>query len=468
MTDASQTREWAGAPAGTEAAPEAPSPVCVGEGKGLREYSLLERLARLPAEERAACLEVVPPALRYRLLTDWKFRARPSQLAPAGDWSVWLILAGRGFGKTRTGAEWVNAQALAHPGCRMSLIGATMADALGVMVEGESGIMGSALAGFRPVYRAARRQLVWPNGSKATLFSAVEADRLRGPQFHFAWCDEIAAWARPQLVWDNLRLGLRLGDRPQVVVTTTPRPTAFVRMLMNADGTHLTRGSTFDNRINLPPPFVREMAATYGGTSLGRQELDGEFLEAIEGALWSRDGLDRCRRPLGGELRRIVVGVDPPAGSGTCGIVVAGQDHEGEAWVLADASVADTGPDRWAAAVRSAVDRSSADLVIVETNNGGTMVEQVLRAGGQHLPLKSVKASVGKVARAEPVAALYARGLVHHVAPFRELEDQMCGFIQGGGYVGPGASPDRADALVWALTELMLRPETQRPGFRAL
>lgn len=433
-----------------------------------REQSLLERLARLPAAEREACLDIVPLELRYRLLTDWRFRARPSQLAPDGDWSVWLILAGRGFGKTRTGGEWVSAQARAFPGCRIALVGATMADTLGVMVEGESGIIGGAEADFRPRHRAGRRQLVWPNGSMATLYSAVDPDRLRGPQFDFAWCDEIAAWPRPQQLWDNLRLGLRLGECPRVVVTTTPRPTAFVKGLMEAEGTHVTRGSTMDNQLHLPPSYVREMEAAYGGTALGRQELDGEFLEAIEGALWSRDGLDRCRRPLAGDLRRIVVGVDPPAGSGTCGIVVAGRDEEGAAWVLADASVADTGPDRWAAAVRSAVDRSAADLVIVETNNGGTMVEQVLRAGGQHLPLKAVKASVGKVARAEPVAALYARGLVHHVQPFRELEDQMCGLIQGGGYVGPGPSPDRADALVWALTELMLQPQGMRPGFRAL
>ncbi|MCS6987758.1 MAG: terminase family protein [Sphingomonadaceae bacterium] len=433
-----------------------------------REWSLLERLARLPARERERCLEGVPLDLARRLLGDWKFRARPSQLPPPGDWSVWLILAGRGFGKTRTGAEWVIARALEVPGCRIALVGATHADALGVMVRGESGILASAPEEFRPAYRPGRRELRWANGSVATLFSAVEPDRLRGPQFHFAWCDELAAWARPKEAWDNLRLGLRLGDRPRLVVTTTPRPTAFVKAVMEAPDTVVTRGSTYDNRINLPASYVRDVTALYAATALGRQELEGEYLDRVPGALWSRDGLERCRKPLSGELTRVVVGVDPPAGTGTCGIVVAGRDRDGRAWVLADASVADTGPDQWAAAVRSAADRACADLVVVETNNGGTMVEQVLRAGGHTLPIRTVKASVGKVARAEPVAALYARGLVHHVQPFRELEDQLCGLVQGGGYVGPGASPDRADALVWALTELMLRPPAGQPSFRVL
>jgi phage terminase large subunit-like protein len=420
--------------------------------------SLIERLARLPRADRERCLADVPVADRYRLLTSWKFQARPEQLAPGGDWSVWLILAGRGFGKTRSGAEWVNAQALANPGCRIALAGATMTDAVQVMVEGESGVLAVAPEGFRPEFRATKRTLTWPNGSIAQLFSAQEANRFRGPQFHFAWCDEIAAWPKPKEVWDNLRLGLRLGKRPRVMVTTTPRPTAFLRALMVADGTVVTRGSTFDNRINLPPSYLADMQAAYGGTALGRQEVAGEILEQLEGALWSRDGIERCRRPAPDHFKRVVVGVDPPAGVGTCGIVVAGIDRDNRAFVLSDASVRDTGPLAWAEAVQSAWVRCNADSIVVETNNGGTMVEEILKGSGCTLPLKAVKATAGKVARAEPVATLYARGLVHHVEPFPELEDQMCGFIVGGGYVGPGKSPDRADAMVWAVTELMLRP----------
>jgi phage terminase large subunit-like protein len=433
-----------------------------------RELSLIERLARLPKSDLDACLEAVPVRDRYRVLTDWRCQARPSQLAPEGDWSVWLILAGRGFGKTRTGAEWVTARALQNPGARIALVGATMADVGTVMVEGESGLLSCAPPGFRPERLVGRRQLRWPNGSMATLLSAVDANRLRGPQFHFAWCDELAAWSHPREVWDNLRLGLRLGRRPQVVVTTTPRTSEFLKGLMAESTTVLSRGSTFDNRLNLPHAYLADMAAIYGGTSIGRQEVNGELLDRVDGALWSRDSLDKCRKPLENiELSRIVVGVDPPAGAGTCGIVVVGRDHEGMAWVLADASVADTGPADWAAAVASARLRTGADLVVVETNNGGTMVEQVLLHEDSSLPVKAVKASVGKVTRAEPVAALYARGRVHHVQPFRELEDQLCGFVQGGGYVGPGSSPDRADALVWALTELLL-PQAAQPQLRVV
>lgn len=433
-----------------------------------KELSLIERLARLSRDEREACLRDVPVTERYRLLTDWRCQGRPSQLPPPGDWAVWLILAGRGFGKTRTGSEWVLRKAMETPGARIALVGATMADVISVMVEGESGLMSVARPETRPELHLGRRQLRWRNGSTAALLSAVEANRFRGPQFHFAWCDELAAWPHAADVWNNLRLGLRLGRRPQVVVTTTPRTSTFLKELLASDGCVVTRGSTFDNRLNLPQAYLDDMAATYGGTMIGRQEVDGELLDKVDGALWSRDGLDRCRRAPGQlELSRIVVGVDPPAGAGTCGIVVAGKDKAGQAWVLADASVADTGPADWAAAVASAHRRAGADLVVVETNNGGTMVEQVLHQEDSSLPVKTVRATVGKVTRAEPVAALYAKGRVHHAQAFRELEDQLCGFVQGGGYVGPGDSPDRADALVWALTELLL-PQGQAPKLRLI
>lgn len=431
--------------------------------------SLIERLALLPPEARAACLAGVPLEDQWRLLNDWRFRARPAQLAPEGDWAIWLILAGRGFGKTRAGAEWVNRTALMTPGCRIALVGATLHDAETVMVRGESGILATAPPENRPLFLRSKRELHWPSGAVATLFSAGEPDALRGPQFHAAWCDEIAAWNRPRPAWDNLRMCLRLGARPQVVVTTTPRPTAFLRALTKMDGVVMTRGSTFDNRLNLPASFLADMEAGYGGTALGRQELSGEILERIEGALWSRDGLERCRMAPEGPLDRVVVGVDPPAGPGTCGIVVAGRDSAGKAYVLTDASLPDASPDAWASAVVRAHAEHGADCIVVEVNQGGRMIESVLEAHGHpRLPLKPVRASIGKVARAEPVATLYARGLVAHARPFPELEDQLCGLIQGGAYRGPGSSPDRADALVWALTELMLAPRPPAPTLRSI
>jgi phage terminase large subunit-like protein len=434
----------------------------------VRELSLLERLVRLPAPRRDSVLGLVPADERLALLKSWRWTARPSQLAPAGDWGVWLILAGRGFGKTRAGAEWVTALARANPGARFALVGATAHDALSVMLEGESGLLSVAPGGFRPEWKATRRQLIWPNGAQAALFSAVEPDQLRGQQFHFAWCDELAAWPKPKEAWDNLRMGLRLGDHPRVVITTTPRPMPLLKALCGAPGVVVTRGSTYDNRSNLPARYLADLTAGYAGTALGRQELLGELLEAREGALWSRDGLDACRRDSAPDLVRVVVGVDPPAGPGGCGIIVVGLDAAGVAHVVADASLSGTSPDVWAAAVASAFERYAADRVVAETNNGGDMVDATLRAASKLLPVKQVRASRGKAARAEPVSALYAAGRVRHVGVFPELEDEMCGLIVGGGYAGPGSSPDRADALVWALTELLLGGRTAVPGVRTL
>ncbi|MFN3591582.1 MAG: DNA-packaging protein, partial [Thermaurantiacus sp.] len=377
-------------------------------------------------------------------------------------------LAGRGFGKTRTGAEWVTRMARELPNARIALVGTTANDVLTVMVGGESGLLSVAPAGFRPRLVTLRRELIWPNGSRALMVSAVQPDRLRGPQFHFGWCDEIAAWSRPQPVWDNLRMGLRLGERPRVVVTTTPRPIPFLERLLRTEAIVVTRGATGDNRTNLPAAFLRDMAASYAGTALGRQELEGEIVAAREGALWSPELIERCRCPEVPTLTRVVVGVDPPAGPGTCGIVVAGLDTEGHAWVLADASISGATPEGWAAAVTSAATRFEADCVVAEVNQGGAMVAAVLRAVEATLPLKTVRAARGKAARAEPVAALYGQGRVRHAAGFPQLEDEMCGLMAGGGYEGPGLSPDRADALVWALTELLLGTREADPSFRVL
>lgn len=317
----------------------------------------------------------------------------------------------------------------------------------------------------RPSFEPSLRRLVWPNGAQATLYSAGEPEALRGPQHSHAWCDEIGKWGnasgRAMASWDNLLMGLRLGHDPRIVATTTPRSVPLVRRLLTESArgeVAVTRGSTFDNAANLPARFLDAMQQTYADTLLGRQELDGELIEDVEGALWTRALLESCRETVAPELTRVVVGVDPPASAegDACGIIVAGLCRDGRAHVLADASAEKASPERWARAVASAAAAWSADRVVAEANQGGAMVASVLRAADLSLPLRLVHASRGKAARAEPVAALYEAGRVRHAGLFAALEDEMCGLIAGGGYEGPGRSPDRADALVWALTELML------------
>lgn len=433
--------------------------------------------ARAPAERIAA----EPPVPRNRWLarrsrtelhlmaTSWPFWARPSQLPPDGDWRVWLILAGRGFGKTRAGAEWVRAMAEADPDARIALVAATASEGRAVMVEGESGLMN--IGEVRPRWEPSLGRLSWPNGAQAFLYSAAEPESLRGPQHHLAWADEIAKWPQGRAVWDNLMLGLRLGERPQAVATTTPRPVPLLHALLRAGDVATTRGATTANRAHLPPAFLRAIRDSYGGTRLGRQELDGELIAELEGALWSRELIERCRVRAAPEPARVVVAVDPPAGAGlasdACGIVAVAKGHDGLGYVLEDASVAGLGPDGWARAVAAAAGRHKADRVVAEANNGGAMVESVLRAADAALPVKLVHAAQGKVARAEPIMLLYERGQVFHVGAFPALEDEMAGLVTGGGYHGPGRSPDRADALVWALAELMLTPRA-RPAMRRL
>ncbi|CAM8660318.1 DNA-packaging protein [Sphingobium cupriresistens] len=410
---------------------------------------------------RAAILKRLDAASAERLEREWLYLARPAQLPPPGDWRIWLMMAGRGFGKTRAGAEWVRGIAEADPQARIALVGATLGEARSVMVEGASGLLAIAPWWNRPAYAPALRKLTWPNGAVASLFGAAEPEGLRGPQFSHGWADEIAKWAGGEAAWDNLMMGLRLGTRPRVLATTTPRPMPLVRALVARDGDDLvvTRGRTVENAAHLADGFVDAMTASYGGTRLGRQELDGELIEEVEGALWSRDLIERRRvAHVPGALSRVVVAVDPPASAGgdACGIVVAGVGGDGRAYVIADASVAGQSPEGWARAVAAAALVHDADRVVAEANNGGAMVESVLRAAEAAMPVKLVHASRGKVARAEPVAALYEAGRVMHRGAFPALEDEMCGLIAGGGYVGPGRSPDRADALVWALSELML------------
>lgn len=397
---------------------------------------------------------------------DWPLWRREAQSPPRGAWNCWVICAGRGFGKTRTGAEWVRESAILDPDARIALVAASLGEARSVMVEGESGVLAICPPNYRPFYEPSLKRLTWPNGAMAFLYSAAEPESLRGPQHSHAWCDEIGKWpgvsGKAEAAWDNLAMGLRLGLHPKVVATTTPRATALVRRLVGEETrglAHISRGTTYENAANLPPRFVATIRERYGHTALGRQELDGVLLEEIEGALWTRALLESCRDDRAGDpLQRVVVGVDPPASDrgDECGIVVCGVDAGGIAQVLADCSVAKASPERWARAVAEAARGWKADRVVAEANQGGQMVASVLRAADIALPLKLVHASRGKVTRAEPVAALYEAGRVRHAGMFAQLEDQLCGLVAGGAYEGPGRSPDRADALVWALSELML------------
>lgn len=385
-----------------------------------------------------------------QLKHDWTYRARTDQLPPDGDWSTWLVLAGRGWGKTRTGAEWVRYLAESGRAHHIALVAPTAADARDVMVEGPSGIMRIAPDWTRPTYEPSKRRVTWPNGAIAHLYSADEPDRLRGPQHDAAWCDELAAWRRPN-AWDMMLMGLRIGSDPRCVVTTTPRPTRIIRDLIDAETTHVTRGSTYDNLRNLAPVFRDVILKRYEGTRLGRQELYAEILDDVPGALWKRDAIDSTRVANVPELIRVVVAVDPAVtsheGSDETGIVVAGVAGDGHLYVLEDCSCRE-GPEAWATRVVSAFDRWQADRVVAEVNNGGDLVEANLRTIRTTLPMHKVRAARGKVPRAEPVASLYEQARAHHVGMFHELEDQMCTYVPGD------ESPDRMDALVWAARDL--------------
>jgi phage terminase large subunit-like protein len=386
----------------------------------------------------------------------WHLNGRDEQKAPEGDWRTWLLMGGRGSGKTRAGAEWVHDMATRNP-LRIALVAETLADAREVMVDGVSGLW--RIAQFRrPSFEISRRRLVWPNGSVAQLFSSEDPESLRGPQFDLAWCDELGKWKHARETWDMLQFGLRLGTAPRQVVTTTPRAIPLLKAILADPGTVTTKLSTLANAGNLAPGFIRAMEARYGGTRLGRQELDGELIEDREDALWSRDMLERARIRAPGPLSRIVVAVDPPAAerakNSCCGIVVAGVEASGRAAVLADLSVANASPGEWGAAVVRAYRRFQADRVVAEVNQGGDMVATILHTIDAGLPVTNVRAMRGKYTRAEPVAALYEQGRVAHAGTFPALEDQMCDFGADG--LSGGNSPDRLDALVWALTALML------------
>jgi phage terminase large subunit-like protein len=367
-------------------------------------------------------------------------------------------------------AEWVRDVAENDGAARIALVAATLHEARTIMVEGESGLLSIAPPDQRPAFEPSLRRLSWPNGAIATLYSAAEPDSLRGPQHSHGWADEIAKWDNAVKAWNNLDMTLRLGHAPRIVATTTPRPVPLVRRLLAEPGFVLTRGTTQDNRANLPTAFLSAMQRVYAGTRLGRQELAGELLEDIEGALWTRALIEQCRDDAVPPLARVVIGVDPPASAtgDACGIIAVGLGSDGHAWVLGRSQRgAAKAPKAEARAVSAAATRWQADRVIAEANQGGDMVAATLRAADIALPVKLVHASRGKVARAEPVHALYESGRVRHARAFPELEDELCGLMTGGGYEGPGRSPDRADALVWAVTEVMLSKQS-RPRVHSL
>jgi predicted phage terminase large subunit-like protein len=352
---------------------------------------------------------------------------------------------------------------------RLALIGETHADVRRVMIEGSSGLLAVHPDGERPLYEATNGRLLWPNGSVAHVFSAESPDSLRGPQFEFAWCDEIAKWKEPDAVWDMLQFALRLGQAPRICVTTTPRPLPFLKALIADTATLTARAATMDNAAHLAPGFVEEMERRYRGTVLGRQELMGEIVEDEAGLLWRRDWIEAHRVGAAPPLQRVVVAVDPPvtatATSDACGIVVAGVAEDGRAYVLEDRSLQGREPHVWARAAVAAYHDHQADHIVAETNQGGDLVVAILKQMDEAVPVRKVTATRGKWLRAEPVAALYAEGRVAHAGRFERLEDQMLAFT-GDGRVN-GKSPDRLDALVWALTDLKLSPMI-RPGIRTL
>lgn len=460
-----------------------------------------ERLARMPREELLEFLSKCRPAEILAIDAAFEMWAAEGQIPPSSEgWRVWLMLAGRGFGKTRAGAEWIHNLAMSGSK-QIALVSASIDEARAVMVEGISGLLSVAKRNrVRVTWEPSLGRIKWPKGSTAKLFSGDNADGLRGPEHHFAWCDELAKWRQADAAWDNLQMGLRAGPRPRALVTTTPRPMRLLERIRSDAWTVATGGRTNDN-LSLPKSFVEVMMATYGGTRIGRQELEGELMAEAEGSLFPRALLEKARMALfpceddgtalsprqcrsrhgpdarraqldrvpeslrfacdgwapafARELDRIVVGVDPPASADgdACGIVVAGR-ADGKLYVLADLSVEGTSPERWARAVASAAAAWGASHVVAEANQGGAMVASVLNAADAGLKVRLVHASRGKVARAEPVAIRFETGRAFLAGAFPDLEAELAGLMVGGGYEGPGRSPDRADACVWALTEL--------------
>lgn len=428
--------------------------------------ALASLLAALPEAERRKALATLPAEELAALEYAWPVWARPDQLPPPGDWRTWLLLGGRGSGKTRSAAEWVRGEMESGRRRQLGIVGPT-ADALRrIQVEGPSGILSTAPPWCRPSYEPSSRRIVWPSGGVAHLFSAEEPDRLRGPNLDGAWCDEMTSWANAPDCWDMLQMALRLpgplGDVPRALVSTTPKPQPLLKQIIAAPSTVVTKARTSDNAVNLDASTLQYLKEKYGGSTLGRQELDAELLEDAEGALWTRALINGCRispRHAPGNYQRIVVAVDPSGGSGEnndeCGIMVAALGYDGAGYVLEDHSGRYT-PDQWARRAVAAYNECEADRIVAEANFGGAMVEATLRAVSPNVPVRLVHASRGKAIRAEPIVALYEQSRVHHVGEFPELEDQLCQWEPRG----REPSPDRLDALVWALSELMVSQQS--------
>jgi len=451
----------------------------------MSERSDADLFAELPLDAQAKIINSFSKSDIEKLAFDWKFWARPKQLPPLGNWINWLVLAGRGFGKTRCGAEWVRAGMCGDTpltGGRwrhVAIIGETAADVRGVMVgDGKatsdptagSGLLQIHPKDYLPEYQPSVRRLTWKNGAMATIYNGSEPDQLRGPQHDAAWLDELAKWQYQKDAYDQLCFGMRTGANPQKCITTTPQPTMLLKQIIGDPGTVITRGSTYENRSNLAGQFLADIKRKYEGTRLGRQEIDAEILEDLEGALWRRSDIDKARiceadLPV---LRRIVVGIDPAASSGDdaneSGIVACGVDERGHAYVLDDISGVYS-PEQWAREAISLYDARHADRIVIEKNNGGEMCENTLRQVRSNVSCSMVWASRGKFVRAEPVSSLYEQGRIHHVGNFLKLEDQMCSMTVDFDRKAMGYSPDRVDALVWAIYALMIEGEPAKFRF---
>lgn len=439
------------------------------------QIKLFRLFASWSKKRKLAYLKKLPALDVLQYQEEWRAWARDDQLAPSGNWSTWVVKAGRGWGKTRTGAEWVIEKARAYPGCHIALVGRTASDVRKVMVLGMSGILACSPHDFVPQYNPSLRLLTWPNGSTATTYSADTPDQLRGPQHSFAWCDELASWQYWD-AFDQLSFGLRIspapGVEPQCIATTTPRNTKEIKALLADPGTVVTHGKTYDNKENLSKRFIKEIERRYAGTRLGLQEIDGLVVDDVDGALWKRAWIDESRVVKYPDLKRIVVAVDPPASSketsdepAECGIVVAGLGIDDHGYILADYSTVGT-PDEWSSEVLAAYTKFKADLIVGEVNNGGEMVGHTIKtaakmAGMGHIPYEAIHASRGKQIRAEPVSTLYKNQHVHHVGVLADLEFQQCNWVPGE------KSPDRLDAAVWGVTKLML-PEGKGGGVTSL
>ncbi|MEM6603124.1 MAG: terminase family protein [Pseudomonadota bacterium] len=444
--------------------------------------SYYHSICNLPEDARAAFFDSLTPEEAQLLEEEFIFKAHNHQFAPHEDYTSWLLMGGRGAGKTRAGAEAVIRAARYEGAMLIALVGETITDVVNIMVNGVSGIMNCAPEDFKPVIKRSENHIVFPNGAKAYFFSSTNPSGLRGPQFHFAWCDELAKWHYVNETWDMLQMALRLGENPRQIVTTTPRPLPLLHELVEDKDTVTTTATSYDNRDHLSPKFFEKIITKYQNTRFGRQEIEGVLMEGYDAALWNRADLDRQRiapekRPE--HFERIVVAVDPPVsnheGSDECGIIVAGSkpfEKDGQitykSYVLADYSVRGMSPHGWAEQVIRAYHDHQADRIVAESNQGGEMVQSILRSIDPHIPYRAVWARRGKITRAEPIAALYEQDMVHHVGYFPELEDQMCCFTLDNIFLPKARSPDRVDALVWAITELVFKAPHAIPNIHTL